>query len=248
LQHRDSNSDLSVVRPVASRYTDCATSASLISTQGFHRIMARRFFTKANEHCSGSGYFLSMLGTEVLAPRLGGLSLPVLLSVFLWRQSDGAGPPRRPLHTSLSIRLVSRRILGCQVVLRGVSTQTDCSRIDPKILCRHKTGCIRVSCVARSLLLTSLLVHKMYCVSLHIQDIHTSIADLLLLNSSFPVRDAFSKVVRPAESDLIACGVWETYTCCAASYKHIIIIIIMALRPFVGPWPTFQFLHPIHGR
>jgi hypothetical protein len=28
----------------------------------------------------------------------------------------------------------------------------------------------------------------------------------------------------------------------------IIIIIIMALQPFAGPWPLFQFLHPIHSR
>jgi hypothetical protein len=28
----------------------------------------------------------------------------------------------------------------------------------------------------------------------------------------------------------------------------IIIIIIMALQRFVGPWPLFQFLLPIHSR
>jgi hypothetical protein len=28
----------------------------------------------------------------------------------------------------------------------------------------------------------------------------------------------------------------------------IIIIIIMATQPFVGPWPLFQFLDPINGR
>jgi hypothetical protein len=28
----------------------------------------------------------------------------------------------------------------------------------------------------------------------------------------------------------------------------IIIIIIMHLQPFVGPWPLFQFLDPIHSR
>jgi hypothetical protein len=28
----------------------------------------------------------------------------------------------------------------------------------------------------------------------------------------------------------------------------IIIIIIMALQPFVGSWPLFQFLDPIHSR
>jgi hypothetical protein len=28
----------------------------------------------------------------------------------------------------------------------------------------------------------------------------------------------------------------------------IIIIIIMVLRPFVGPWPLFQFLDPMHSR
>jgi hypothetical protein len=27
-----------------------------------------------------------------------------------------------------------------------------------------------------------------------------------------------------------------------------IIIIIMALQPFVGPWPLFKFLDPIHTR
>jgi hypothetical protein len=27
-----------------------------------------------------------------------------------------------------------------------------------------------------------------------------------------------------------------------------IIIIIMALQPFVGPWPLSQFLDPIHSR
>jgi hypothetical protein len=27
----------------------------------------------------------------------------------------------------------------------------------------------------------------------------------------------------------------------------IIIIIIMALQPFIGPWPPFQFLDPIHS-
>jgi hypothetical protein len=27
----------------------------------------------------------------------------------------------------------------------------------------------------------------------------------------------------------------------------IIIIIIMALQPFVGPWALFQFLDPVHG-
>jgi hypothetical protein len=26
------------------------------------------------------------------------------------------------------------------------------------------------------------------------------------------------------------------------------IIIIMALQPFVGPWPLVQFLDPIHSR
>jgi hypothetical protein len=26
------------------------------------------------------------------------------------------------------------------------------------------------------------------------------------------------------------------------------IIIIMALQPFVGPWPIFQFLDPTHSR
>jgi hypothetical protein len=26
------------------------------------------------------------------------------------------------------------------------------------------------------------------------------------------------------------------------------IIIIMTLQPFVGPWPLFQFLDPIHSR
>jgi hypothetical protein len=26
------------------------------------------------------------------------------------------------------------------------------------------------------------------------------------------------------------------------------IIFIMALQPFVGPWPLFQFLDPIHSR
>jgi hypothetical protein len=30
--------------------------------------------------------------------------------------------------------------------------------------------------------------------------------------------------------------------------KIIIITIIMALRPFVGPWPLFQFLDSIHSR
>jgi hypothetical protein len=28
----------------------------------------------------------------------------------------------------------------------------------------------------------------------------------------------------------------------------IIIIIIMALQLFVGPWPLFQFLDPVHSR
>jgi hypothetical protein len=28
----------------------------------------------------------------------------------------------------------------------------------------------------------------------------------------------------------------------------LIIIIIMALQPFVGPWPLFQFLDPLHNR
>jgi hypothetical protein len=28
----------------------------------------------------------------------------------------------------------------------------------------------------------------------------------------------------------------------------VIIIIIMALQPFLGPWPLFQFLDPIHSR
>jgi hypothetical protein len=28
----------------------------------------------------------------------------------------------------------------------------------------------------------------------------------------------------------------------------IIIIIIMDLQPFVGPWPLFQFLDPVHSR
>jgi hypothetical protein len=28
----------------------------------------------------------------------------------------------------------------------------------------------------------------------------------------------------------------------------IIIIIIMALQPFVESWPLFQFLHPVHSR
>jgi hypothetical protein len=28
----------------------------------------------------------------------------------------------------------------------------------------------------------------------------------------------------------------------------IIIIIIIALQAFVGPWPLFQFLDPIHSR
>jgi hypothetical protein len=33
-----------------------------------------------------------------------------------------------------------------------------------------------------------------------------------------------------------------------ASYIIIIIIIIIALQPFVGPWPLFHFLKPIHIR
>jgi hypothetical protein len=28
----------------------------------------------------------------------------------------------------------------------------------------------------------------------------------------------------------------------------IIIIIIMALQPFVGLWPRFQFLNPVHSQ
>jgi hypothetical protein len=30
-------------------------------------------------------------------------------------------------------------------------------------------------------------------------------------------------------------------------FTSIIIIIIMALQPFVGPWPPFQFPDPIHS-
>jgi hypothetical protein len=30
--------------------------------------------------------------------------------------------------------------------------------------------------------------------------------------------------------------------------QHHVIIIIMALQPFVGPWPLVQFLDPIHSR
>jgi hypothetical protein len=29
---------------------------------------------------------------------------------------------------------------------------------------------------------------------------------------------------------------------------QIIIIIIITVQPFVGPWPLFQFLDPIHSR
>jgi hypothetical protein len=32
------------------------------------------------------------------------------------------------------------------------------------------------------------------------------------------------------------------------SEGYIIIIIIMAVQPFVGPWPLFRFLDPIHSR
>jgi hypothetical protein len=35
---------------------------------------------------------------------------------------------------------------------------------------------------------------------------------------------------------------------CFYKRDNYIIIIIMALQPFVGPWPLFQFLDPIHGR
>jgi hypothetical protein len=28
----------------------------------------------------------------------------------------------------------------------------------------------------------------------------------------------------------------------------VVVIIIMALQPFIGPWPLFQFLDPIHSR
>jgi hypothetical protein len=31
-------------------------------------------------------------------------------------------------------------------------------------------------------------------------------------------------------------------------HYHIIIIIIMALQHFIGPWHIFQFLDPIHSR
>jgi hypothetical protein len=33
----------------------------------------------------------------------------------------------------------------------------------------------------------------------------------------------------------------------AVIYIIIITIIIMALQPFAGPWPVFQFLYPIHS-
>jgi hypothetical protein len=33
-----------------------------------------------------------------------------------------------------------------------------------------------------------------------------------------------------------------------SSSLTLIIIIIMALQPFVGPWPLFQFLDPIYSR
>jgi hypothetical protein len=33
-----------------------------------------------------------------------------------------------------------------------------------------------------------------------------------------------------------------------ANSLRIIIIIIIALQPFVGPWPLFQFLDPIYSR
>jgi hypothetical protein len=32
------------------------------------------------------------------------------------------------------------------------------------------------------------------------------------------------------------------------SVLQIIIIIIIALQPFIGPWLLFQFLDPIHSR
>jgi hypothetical protein len=72
----------------------------------------------------------------------------------------------------------------------------------------------------------------MYCVSLHIQDIHTSNTDVPLLNSSFPVRDAFSKVVGPAQRDLHC--VWrmgnlEALCFFVQTYFIIIIIIIIII-------------------
>jgi hypothetical protein len=29
---------------------------------------------------------------------------------------------------------------------------------------------------------------------------------------------------------------------------HTLVYLSMALQPFVGPWPLFQFLNPIHSR
>jgi hypothetical protein len=48
--------------------------------------------------------------------------------------------------------------------------------------------------------------------------------------------------------DLPACSVVPQPTTLPRAIIIIIIIIIMALQLFVGPWPLFQFLDPIHSR
>jgi hypothetical protein len=57
------------------------------------------------------------------------------------------------------------------------------------------------------------------------------------------------KVTRAGRLMHVKCKDYTTVRCnLSILHKNCIIIIIMALHPFVEPWPLFQFLNPIHSR
>jgi hypothetical protein len=64
----------------------------------------------------------------------------------------------------------------------------------------------------------------------------------------------FHTILRKAESciNILVCTLYTQLISCEVGTEFFIIIIIitiiMALQPFVGPWPLFQFLDPIHSR
>jgi hypothetical protein len=57
-----------------------------------------------------------------------------------------------------------------------------------------------------------------------------------------------SELAKWAEPIVLRCPCLSTFYCLHVTVLlNPIIIIIMALQPFVGPWPLFQFLVPIHS-
>jgi hypothetical protein len=40
----------------------------------------------------------------------------------------------------------------------------------------------------------------------------------------------------------------KVYIVTGAKYNHFVLSVYMAVQPFVGPWPLFQFLNLLHSR